>query len=115
MAVWGADSMTKILIAGALDFSKEESRTFVRFLGEEVIAQGHVLLNGCRNEFDRIVAEGAQTHHAALRRSRRAHDLLGEPEAAQGAPAPQDREGCDPTGARRRLTVTLALPAGGDW
>jgi hypothetical protein len=53
--------MTKILIAGALDFSKQDHRDFVHFLGEQVIEQGHVLLNGCLNEFDKAVADSACT------------------------------------------------------
>ena len=51
--------MAKILIAGALDLSKQRSQNFVRYLGEEVIRQGHVLLNGCRNVFDKMVANSA--------------------------------------------------------
>jgi hypothetical protein len=34
-------------------------QVLVRHLGEQVIAQEHVLLNGCRNEFDRLVAKSA--------------------------------------------------------
>ena len=49
--------MARILIAGALDFSRQDARDFVTALGVEVIEQGHVLLNGCRNQFDRLVAE----------------------------------------------------------
>jgi hypothetical protein len=51
--------VARILIAGALDFSKENSQRFVKHLGEEVIGQGHVLLDGCRNQFDRMVAKSA--------------------------------------------------------
>ncbi|MGE0592438.1 MAG: hypothetical protein AB7G23_09555 [Vicinamibacterales bacterium] len=58
--------MADILIAGALDFSREDARTFITHLGEEVIAQGHNLLNGCRNEFDRAIAQAA--HAAATSR-----------------------------------------------
>jgi hypothetical protein len=51
--------MTKILIAGALDFSRQDASDFVKYLGEEVIEQGHVLMSGCLNEFDRAVADSA--------------------------------------------------------
>jgi hypothetical protein len=51
--------MTKMLIAGALDFSKKDAADFVQYLGEEVIEQGHVLMSGCLNEFDKIVADSA--------------------------------------------------------
>jgi hypothetical protein len=51
--------MAKILIAGALDFSKPDVQQFVRHLAEEVIGQGHILLSGCLNEFDKMVAASA--------------------------------------------------------
>jgi len=51
--------MSKILIAGALDFAKKDAADFVRFLGEEVIEQGHVLMSGCLNELDKAVADSA--------------------------------------------------------
>jgi predicted Rossmann-fold nucleotide-binding protein len=51
--------MAKILIAGALNLSQDNAPDFVRYLGEEVVEQGHILLNGCRNEFDKMVAKGA--------------------------------------------------------
>jgi hypothetical protein len=51
--------MPRILIAGALDFAQQHAADFVRYLGEEVVQQGHVLMSGCLNEFDRIVAQSA--------------------------------------------------------
>lgn len=51
--------MARIFIAGALDFSRADVNTFVKFLGQELIAQRHVLLDGCRNEFDRQIAKSA--------------------------------------------------------
>jgi hypothetical protein len=51
--------MAKILIAGALDFSNPKARALVEHLGQEVIEQGHILMNGCLNEFDRVVARSA--------------------------------------------------------
>lgn len=51
--------MAKIFVAGALDFTRENAQTFVKALGEELIAQGHVLIDGCRNEFDRLIAKSA--------------------------------------------------------
>jgi predicted Rossmann-fold nucleotide-binding protein len=55
--------MAKVLIAGALDFSRQDARDFARYLGEEVIEQGHVLMSGCLNELDKVVAQSA--HDAA--------------------------------------------------
>jgi hypothetical protein len=56
--------MAKILIAGALDLSQPAALQLVQSLGEEVIVQGHTLVNGCRNEFDRAIAGSA--HQAAV-------------------------------------------------
>jgi nucleoside 2-deoxyribosyltransferase len=36
-----------------------DMRTFANELGRQVLAQGYVLLNGCMNEFDKVIAEGA--------------------------------------------------------
>jgi hypothetical protein len=49
--------MAKILIAGALDLSQNGAQEFVHSVAAELVAQGHVLLNGCRNEFDKLIAE----------------------------------------------------------
>jgi predicted Rossmann-fold nucleotide-binding protein len=49
--------MANILIVGALDPSQNDVQEFVHSLAAEVVEQGHVLLNGCRNEFDRLIAE----------------------------------------------------------
>ena len=51
--------MARFLVAGALDLSQKNSQELVRCLGEEIIDQGHDLLNGCRNELDRLVAQSA--------------------------------------------------------
>ena len=55
--------MLKILVSGGFNDKNEEQlpreEEFARLLGREVIAQGHVLLNGCSTGFDRTVAEGA--------------------------------------------------------
>lgn len=66
--------MARILVAGALDFSKDDSQQFVAFLGQEIIEQGHVLLDGCRNEFDRLIAKAA--YDAALARSLDPHQRI---------------------------------------
>jgi len=58
--------MAKIFVAGSIpqagddDPSLTDARAmFVRLLGREIIAQGHVLLGGCRNSLDSIVTEAA--------------------------------------------------------
>jgi nucleoside 2-deoxyribosyltransferase len=51
--------MAKIFVAGALDLTRDDAQQFVAALGAEVIARGHTLLDGCRNEFDRQVAKSA--------------------------------------------------------
>ncbi len=55
--------MLYILVAGSVDFTTPEGRNaeqLCRSLAETVIERGHVLLNGCRNAVDRVVAEAAQ-------------------------------------------------------
>jgi hypothetical protein len=56
--------MIKILTVGGYDKGKEadweDVDKFARLLGQEVIKQGHVLLIGCRTDFDRSAAEGAR-------------------------------------------------------
>jgi hypothetical protein len=53
----------KILIAGGFDAKdaaqEQRVREFSEALGQAVIAHGHVLLNGCRTQFDRFVAQAA--------------------------------------------------------
>ncbi len=51
--------MVKILLIGSLSSEHQDAREFVQCLGEQVIEQGHILLTGCHNEFDRVVAESA--------------------------------------------------------
>ncbi len=53
--------MARILIVGALDFSDVNVQIFVSSLASEVVEQGHVLLNGCLNEFDKLIAQNAYT------------------------------------------------------
>ncbi|MDO7173835.1 hypothetical protein [Mariniflexile sp. AS56] len=55
----------KILVAGGFYDSKEDpklySKTvdFTKTLGEEIIKQGHTLINACVSEFDAVLAESA--------------------------------------------------------
>lgn len=51
--------MAKMLVIGSLELGDEARAAFLKSLGAEIADQGHHLLNGCRNELDRIVAEGA--------------------------------------------------------
>lgn len=52
--------MAKLCIAGALDLSEKDNQEFAEYLGRAVVRHGHVLLNGCRNDFDKVVAQSAQ-------------------------------------------------------
>ncbi|MEM9091591.1 MAG: hypothetical protein AAGC93_22990 [Cyanobacteria bacterium P01_F01_bin.53] len=60
----------RILVAGgydsqdeaALDRPIEEIKAFVTELGKQIVEQGHILLNGCQTEVDRIIAESAFNH-----------------------------------------------------
>ena len=66
--------MLNLLVAGTFDgpgVDVAALRQFVVRLAQEIVAQGHTLLNGCLNEFDRTLAEAA---HAAL-------DAAGAPDA----------------------------------
>lgn len=49
--------MAKILVIGSLDFSVPKHQDFVADLGREIVEQGHDLLNGCRNELDKRLAQ----------------------------------------------------------
>ena len=54
--------MLKLLVVGGFDSddkNADDISAFANVLGAEVIRQGHLLLNSCRTEFDRMVAEGA--------------------------------------------------------
>jgi hypothetical protein len=54
--------MLNLLVVGGFDSESENAddiNSFGKVLGSEIIRQGHVLVNSCRTEFDRIVAEGA--------------------------------------------------------
>ncbi len=49
--------MAKILITGALDLSQKDVQEFMKHLAYELVEQDHILLNGCRNEFDKFIAQ----------------------------------------------------------
>jgi hypothetical protein len=51
--------MAKILVLGSLDLSEQPKQIFISHLGEEIAAQGHHLLNGCRNDLDREIAKSS--------------------------------------------------------
>lgn len=54
--------MLKLLVAGTFNVPSEDAaglREFVARLAMEIVAEGHTLLNGCLNEFDRTLAETA--------------------------------------------------------
>ena len=57
--------MIKILVVGGYDLDKDidepsqHVKEFAAHLGKTVIEHGHVLLNGCRTDFDTDIAEGA--------------------------------------------------------
>jgi hypothetical protein len=60
--------MLNLLVAGTFNVPNVDVhalREFVSRLAEEIIAQGHTLLNGCMNEFDRTLAEAADRALAA--------------------------------------------------
>ena len=51
--------MAKINICGGLGLAKPEEQEFLRLLAREVMRQGPMLLNGCRNELDKFIARSA--------------------------------------------------------
>ena len=54
--------MLKLLVVGGFDSESEKANditAFGKILGSEIIRQGHILVNSCRTDLDRIVAEGA--------------------------------------------------------
>lgn len=55
--------MLKILIVGGYDVEENQNlddiHAFCRALGEQVIEQGHTLINACQTEFDKVLAEAA--------------------------------------------------------
>ena len=51
--------MAKILVIGSLELADPAYSLFLTSLGAEIADQGHHLLNGCRNDLDRVVAQGA--------------------------------------------------------
>ena len=51
--------MANILIAGALESYDDRSVEFIKHIAEEVVRKGHVLINGCCNEFDKLIAKSA--------------------------------------------------------
>jgi hypothetical protein len=56
-------AMLRILVAGGFDEDNQEllekQRGFARLLGQEIISQGHVLLNACMTSFDAAIATSA--------------------------------------------------------
>jgi nucleoside 2-deoxyribosyltransferase/predicted Rossmann-fold nucleotide-binding protein len=61
--------MLKILVAAGVDADDPKAdsvRSFCRALAEKLIAQGHVLLNGCQTELDKVLAEAAYNKLLAL-------------------------------------------------
>ncbi|TMH12152.1 MAG: hypothetical protein E6H65_07365 [Betaproteobacteria bacterium] len=69
--------MLNLLVAGTFNVPNADVNglhDFVARLAEEIVAQGHTLLNGCMNEFDRTLAEAADRAleaHSAPDRERR--------------------------------------------
>lgn len=64
-AVAAGRALARILVAGGL-YEEEEDEAlargraqFAEALGRKIVAQGHVLLGGCRTELDAKVAEAA--------------------------------------------------------
>lgn len=51
--------MARMLVIGSLDLSEQAGAAFLKLLGAEIADQGHHLLNGCRNDLDRIIAMSA--------------------------------------------------------
>jgi len=51
--------MARMLVIGSLDPSDQGPTAFLQSLGAEIADQGHHLLNGCRNDLDRIIAVSA--------------------------------------------------------
>ena len=54
--------MLKILVAGGFDADdarRPEIEMFCRAIGEAIVTQGHVYLNGCRTELDSLIAGAA--------------------------------------------------------
>jgi predicted Rossmann-fold nucleotide-binding protein len=51
--------MAKMLVIGSLELTDPARTEFLKSLGAEIAEEGHHLLNGCRNDLDKIVAQGA--------------------------------------------------------
>jgi hypothetical protein len=49
----------RILIAGGIEDDNQGGAEFAKSLGQEVVSQGHVLINACLTPFDKLVAQGA--------------------------------------------------------
>jgi hypothetical protein len=61
--------MLHILVAGSLDLAApggSDAEAFCRRLAETIIERGHVLLNGCKNPVDKVLAEAAHGRIQAL-------------------------------------------------
>jgi hypothetical protein len=69
---WGAGAM-KILVAGGFDSKDAEQRdrirSFSEALGSALSEHDHVLLNGCRTEFDCYLAEATYRKHEQMGRA----------------------------------------------
>jgi hypothetical protein len=55
-------AMLKVVVAGGFDPhdpARAEIETFCKALGESIVLQGHTFLNGCRTEFDKLIAAAA--------------------------------------------------------
>lgn len=51
--------MKRMLVAGGIEEENKEGVELAKFLGREVVSQGHVLINACLTPFDKLVAQGA--------------------------------------------------------
>ncbi len=71
--------MLNILVAGSIDPGEQsagEVERFCRCLAEAIIAHGHVLLNGCKNRVDKILAEAAYAKVQELGQSEQEDRLI---------------------------------------
>jgi len=49
--------MAKFLVIGSLESAEPNSQELLEYLAKEIADQGHHLINGCRNEMDRVMAK----------------------------------------------------------
>ena len=50
--------MSKLLVIGSFGSPEPQGQELLEYLAQEIADQGHHLVNGCRNEMDRIMAKG---------------------------------------------------------